>query len=104
MAQRTTIRQTGTDRIIRIEVAYAIAFVRTLSLRVSKLALEDLASPTDRTKGIAPNDKNRRVRSQHIAASGASFTLQRLGDPCLGGIWRQGPIGQLGPAASRAGN
>jgi hypothetical protein len=59
MAQRTTIRQTGTNRIIGIEVAYAIAFIRTLSLRMSELALEDLAPPTDRTKGIPPNDKNR---------------------------------------------
>ncbi len=53
MAQCTTIRQTGTNRIIGIEVAYAIAFIRALSLRVSKFALEDLTSPTDRTKGIA---------------------------------------------------
>ncbi|PYL88176.1 MAG: hypothetical protein DMF17_00050 [Verrucomicrobia bacterium] len=88
MTQRTTIGQTSTNRIIGVEVAYAIAFIRALSLRVSKFALEDLAPPTDRTKGIAPNDKNRRVRSLRIAASSASFALQRFGDARLGGIWR----------------
>ena len=47
MAQRTAVGQTSTNRIIDVEIAYAIAFIRALSLRLSKLALEKLAPATD---------------------------------------------------------
>src|SRR5678816_4389985 len=53
MAQRTTIRQTSANRIVGVKVAYPVSFIWALSLLASKLALEELAPATDRTKGIA---------------------------------------------------
>jgi hypothetical protein len=47
MAHRAAIRETGTDRIVGVKIAYAIAFVRALSLRTIELPLEKLATATD---------------------------------------------------------
>jgi hypothetical protein len=58
MTQRTAIRQTSANRIVSIEIACAVAFIWTLSLHTSKLALEELAAATDRTKWIAVDNKN----------------------------------------------
>jgi hypothetical protein len=57
MAQRTAVGQTSTNRIIDVEIACAVAFIRALSLHTSKLALEKLASATNRTKWITIDDE-----------------------------------------------
>jgi len=75
-----------------------------LSLRTIELALEELAPATNRAKWIAVDDEKRRARGHDVAASGANFLLQRLGDTCLGRIWRHGSISLLSPARPRAGN
>src|SRR5215831_4872053 len=44
MTQRTTIRQTRTNRIVGFDITCAVAFIRSLTLYATKLALKELAS------------------------------------------------------------
>jgi hypothetical protein len=104
VTHRATISQTSTDRIVGFDVTRAVAFVRSLALLTSKLALKELASATNRTKWIAFNDEYGRAWSVGIAAPGANLISQRFGDTCLSPVWRQGLINQLSRTGSHAGH
>ena len=78
MAQGTAVGKTCPNCAIRVEVAETIAVIRSLPLHARELALKELTAAANGAKGIALNDKNRRVPCGCVATTGAGFILQGL--------------------------
>src|ERR1051326_7967321 len=90
-----TVAETSANGDVRIDVANPVAFVRPLPLRVGKLALEDLAPPSNGAERIAVNDVDRRTGRKHISPPRPDLVSQRLVDPRLGGVWSLRVVDQL---------
>ena len=92
MAGRATIRQASANRAVGIQIARAVAFAWAHSFHTCEFSLEKLASPADRAKRVALDQKKGRVQSVRIAASGADFdviaaSLDRLAAAAKAGSW-----------------
>src|SRR5579862_7857657 len=53
VASCATVRKSGADGVVGVDVADAVGGRRTLSLEVGEFALEELAPPTHRAEGVA---------------------------------------------------
>src|SRR6266542_81409 len=63
-----------------------------LPLCAQELALEKLSSAPNRTEGVARDHERGRVRRLPVAAPGADFLRERLGDACVRNIGILRPI------------
>jgi hypothetical protein len=81
------VGESGDDRGVALDVAFAISGSRAHALRLSELALEDLAAAHDGAEWIARDQKTRGVGGEPVTAAGADLLLQRLVNP---GIERVG--------------
>src|SRR5678815_2436749 len=66
MAARATINQPGTDCQIRFNIPNTVSRKRSHSLRLRVLALKNLTSAPNCSKGIALDDEHRGVQSHHV--------------------------------------
>src|SRR5258705_165404 len=76
----------------RVDVAVAVAIVRTLALLACELTLEKLAPAADGAERVAVDDEQRRVERHNVAAARADFVDVRLVDPRLGSAGGLGVI------------
>lgn len=86
VTKRTAIRQAGADGDICIQIAHAIAFIRTLSLGMGIFSLEKLAPAPNRAERIPLNVENRGTRRVDIPAPCPDFICQRFVNSRLGVI------------------
>src|SRR5690348_12243882 len=92
VAAGAAIRQSGANGQRLSNITCSILDDRSLSVRAPEFALKQLAAPADGAEGIAIDDKEGGVWGQCIAATGPDFLRERLGDPFVQRIGRQGAI------------
>jgi len=77
------------------DVAYAVAQIRSLTVKSLKLTLKYLAAPANRTERIASDDIGGGIRGHHVAPAGSYFIGERFVDPFVRCIGRFCLIDQL---------
>src|SRR5262249_3153097 len=100
MAKRATIREAGSNGVVRIQVTHSITFIWTLSLCASELPLKQLPATADGAKRIAVDDENRGTGSHDVAPTDTDFLQQRLGDSGFGRVGRLRAVGELCPSCN----
>ena len=86
VAGRTTISQSGAEARIFHDIAVPVRNPGPLALGSSKLALKELASAADGAKGIAPHEKQRRVRGINVAPPSPYLLIIGFINPCIEGV------------------
>src|SRR5262249_37251878 len=85
----TTIRKTGANAVVRVDITGAIAVIRTLSLRACERAVKDLASGANRGEWMVVDEKKRKIRLHYIASTGANLVCKIFIDSGFGCVRRK---------------
>src|SRR5581483_879698 len=76
VTSRTAVRQSGANRVIRVQVSHPIVFDRPHALRHGELSLKQLPAAPDRTKRIPVDDVQRRQWREYAAPTRADLIAE----------------------------